>query len=227
MVAGRHQRAAVAREDRPRQRVFGRVVAQRQRGLEGLGLVHVHRQHRPKDLVGHQLRVRVRRHDHRGLHEPAFAVIIASTSDYFVVIARFGQIDVGRDPAEAGLVDDGAHERVKLLHRTDLDFLDVLDQTLFDLWPKVRRGVQPRSSAALLPLVFKCRADGVEYDGLHIRTAVHKVEVLTPCLAHHSGVRIVRPQVVCDGPPDHSKCIGAPGEMHAREVGMLKDGITE
>ena len=174
------------------------------------------RQHRPEDLLAHQLVAGVVGLHQRRLHEVAHAAVGAAALDDLRVPLRVR--DVVADLRERLPVDHRAHEVAEVARVAHRDVLHHRHGAVAHLGPQALRHVDAAGRRALLALVFVGAAHHRHRHFLRVGRGVHHDEVLAAGLAHESRIRLVLADVHAHVFPHVLEHVGAAGEVDAAEI---------
>src|SRR5690606_29508255 len=107
----------------------------------------------------------------------------------------------------------------------DLKRLDILLDLLLDRWPQRARYIHPRRRGALLSLVFESAPHNGRRQCRRIGRRVRDNEILASRLADDPRVRPILVDIFTYRLPDVLEDASRPGEVDAREVGVVKNHL--
>lgn len=209
----------------------GRVneLADLAEGVGGSVVVDVGGQDGAEELVGQVRVVGVGGLIDGGVDEVALGGVVGAAGDELEVLVVLGGVNGARQLLEGRLVDHGAHEVGVLPGDALLDGLGVVDELLLELGPDRLGHVQARGGTALLALVLKGAADGLDGGVVEVGRLVDQVEVLATGLTNNAGVGLVAAlsNTLANGSVQLAEDLSATGVVEGSEVFVGEDGLGD
>lgn len=225
-VAGTDESVSVSREDGTGKSVLGGGVDELASLLELFVGVSVDGDDGTEDLVDHGNRLGVLGLDNGGLNVPTLRVVTLTTAKDLTAFL-LGSLDETHDLLERVLGDDGTHEVLELLDRTNRDGSDLVKQLLLELTlPHGLGNIEARESRALLTLVLESGTDGLGDGSVNVGRLVNHVEILTTGLTDDTGVASVLVKVVTNLLPEVTEDVGRASEVKTGKLAVV-DGSTD